>query len=400
MMLTEYNTSSFHDFSLYCGNSKDIISQLEERFDMIFADPPYFLSTGNGKVNINGKYIRFDKGEWDKVRSSEEKDKFNLSWLTACKDCLKDNGTIWVSGTYHNIFSVANCMEKLGYNILNFIVWHKPDPPCSLTNKRFDFSAEYIIWASKNRTANHYFNKELMAFMNNGSPMQDVWTIPAAEQWEKISGKHPTQKPLKLLYRIIMASTLPGALILDPFAGSCTTGIAANLIGRKFVGIDQSADFLNIGIRRRDAISDANTFADLLAKISTNPNEPTVLINHARPSLYDRMIETGICYLRAGDSKGSLLVKPGFEQMQYLLLHSGGANCKLFKLKNKGRFQIWTKDSLEKYGFTPTNAPYYIVLKFDNQNQIEMNRKPNLYENKYTYVAKIKPISEFLQYKF
>ena len=397
-MLTEYNTMAFSDFTLYCGDSTNIMLQLNKQFDMIFADPPYFLSTGNGKVNINGKYIKFDKGIWDKVRPSEEKDKFNLMWLTACKDCLKDNGTIWVSGTYHNIFSVADCMEILGYNILNFIVWHKPDPPHSLTNKRFDFSAEYIIWASKNKTANHYFNKELMTLMNGDEPMQDVWTISAAKQWEKQCGKHPTQKPLQLLYRIIMASTLPGTSILDPFAGSCTTGIAANLTGRSFVGIDQNPEFLDLGIRRKQAISDTNTATDLYDKIVANPYEPTVLVNHARLDLYNKMIETGICYLRAGDSKGSLLIKPGFERVQYVLLHNGGFNSKLFKLKAKGRFQIWTKDSLEKYGFRPIHAPYYVVLLFDNQNQIEMKRTPNLYENKYTYIAKIRPISEFLEY--
>ena len=309
---------------------------------------------------------------------------------------MKEDGSIWVSGTYHNIFSVASCMQALGYDILNFIVWHKPDPPHSLTDKRFDFSAEYIIWASKNKSANHYFNKELMTLMNNGKPMQDVWTMSAAGQWEKMCGKHPTQKPLQLLHRIIMASTRPGASILDPFAGSCTTGIAANLTGRTFVGIDQDSEYLDLGIRRRVAISDANTAAGLFAKMVANPNEPTVLVNHARTSLYNKMIETGICYLRAGDSKGSLLVKPGFERVQYVLLHNGGTNCKLFKLRTKGAFQIWTKELLEKYGFQPTHAPYYIVLRFDNQNQIEMNRTPNLYENKYTYIAKIRPIGEFL----
>lgn len=193
-----------------------------------------------------------------------------------------------------------------------------------------------------------------------------------------------------------MASTLSGASILDPFAGSCTTGIAANLTGRTFVGIDQSTDFLELGIKRRQMISDANTATKLFAKMAANPNETTVLVNHARTDLYDKMIETGICYLRAGDSKGSLLVKPGFDRVQYVLLHHGGVNCKLFKLKAKGRFQIWTKESLEKYGFKPIHAPYYVVLLFDNQNQIEMKQTPNLYENKYTYVAKIRPISEFL----
>ena len=235
-----------------------------------------------------------------------------------------------------------------------------------------------------------------MTIMNDGKPMQDVWTISAAEQWEKIYGQHPTQKPLQLLYRIIIASTFPGASILDPFAGSCTTGIAANLTGRTFVGIDQSSDFLDIGIKRRQAIIDENIAIDLYAKMAANPNEPTVLVNHARFDLYNKMIETGICYLRVGDSNGSLLVKPGFERIQYVLLHNGGANCKLFKLKFKGHFQIWTKDMLEKYGFKPMHALYYAVLQFDNKNQIKMNRVPNLYQNKYTYIAKIRPISEFL----
>ena len=133
-----------------------------------------------------------------------------------------------------------------------------------------------------------------MSLMNDGKPMQDVWTISAAGQWEKMYGKHPTQKPLQLLYRIIMASTLPGESILDPFAGSCTTGIAANLTGRTFVGIDQSSDFLDLGVRRRQAISDINIATDLLAKMAVNPNEPTVLVNHARLDLYNKMIETGV----------------------------------------------------------------------------------------------------------
>jgi site-specific DNA-methyltransferase (adenine-specific) len=399
-MLKEYNTSTFSYFTLYHRDSTDIMSQLNNQFDMIFADPPYFLSTGNGRVNIKGKYIKFNKGEWDKVRSSDEKDRFNMSWLTACKDCLKDNGTIWVSGTYHNIFSVADCMEALGYNILNFIVWHKPDSPNSLTEKRFDFSAEYIIGASKSKSANHYFNKKLMSLMNNGEPMQDVWTISVAERWEKMWGKHPTQKPLQLLYRIIMSSTPAGASILAPFAGSCTTGIAANLIGRTYVSIDQSSEFLDLGVKRRQGIADVNTATDIYSKMAANPNEPMVLVNHARPDLYNKMIVTGIYCLRAGDSKGSLLVKPRFERIQYVLLHNGGANGKLFTLKTKRRFKLWTKDSLEKYGFKPTHAPYYVVLQFYNQGQIVMNRVSNLYEDKYTYIVKIRPINEFLNHVF
>lgn len=124
---------------------------------MIFADPPYFLSTGNGRVDVNGKYITFDKGEWDKVRSSDGKDRFNLSWLAACRECMKEDGSIWVSGTYHNIFSVVSCMQALGYDILNLIVWHKPDPPHSLTDKRFDFFGRVYYWGKQEQKCKSLF---------------------------------------------------------------------------------------------------------------------------------------------------------------------------------------------------------------------------------------------------
>lgn len=190
----------------------------------------------------------------------------------------------------------------------------------------------------------------------------------------KNCGKHPTQKPLRLLYRIILASTEEDNLILDPFAGSCTTGIAANLLNRKFIGFDQSEEFLSLGVARRKEIEDTSNATKLLRKMSENPNDVMVMINHARKDLKDKMIETGICYLRAGDSKGSLCVTPGFERMQYVLLHTAGDEVKMYRLKSKGQFQIWTKETLETHGFHPKHAPYYVVLLFDNTQEIPLSK--------------------------
>lgn len=286
---------------------------------------------------------------------------------------------------------------QLGYKILNIIVWQKPNVPITLSDMHFNFSAEYIIWARRSKSVTHFFNNDLMTQLNGGKRMSDVWSIPTVETWEKHFGKHPTQKPLRLLYRAIIANTRQGDWILDPFAGSCTTGIAANLLGRNFVGIDQDAKFLDMGIKRREEIADTAMFAKMLTKMSVSEDEPMVMVNHARASLRKLMIEKGICYLRAGDSKGSLLVKPGFERLQYVLLHTNGEHCQMFRLKTKGHFQIWTRETLEIHGFTPEHAPYYIVLLFDTTKQININKNADLKAHSYTYVAKIKPLSEFVE---
>lgn len=386
------------DFALYKGDTFQLLEELGGKVDMIFADPPYFLSKGF-TMRSKGRIKCFDKGEWDKERSLSEINDFNMKWLSSCRDILKDNGTIWVSGTYHNIYSVANCMVELGYKILNIIVWNKPDAPLTLSDYHFNFSAEYIIWARKSKEKRHYFNNKLMTFVNGGKRMSDVWNIPTTGLWEKTCGKHPTQKPLRLLYRIILASTEEDNLILDPFAGSCTTGIAANLLNRKFIGFDQSEEFLSLGVARRKEIEDTSNATKLLRKMSENPNDVMVMINHARKDLKDKMIETGICYLRAGDSKGSLCVTPGFERMQYVLLHTAGDEVKMYRLKSKGQFQIWTKETLETHGFHPEHAPYYVVLLFDNTQEIPLSKKINVKERLNTYRARIRPLSDFIGIK-
>ena len=389
-----YYQSTDENFSLYKGDSLQILSQISNQFDMIFADPPYFLSNGGKKIQ-GRRMVSVNKGEWDKKKSSDDIDKFNQEWINQCKPLLKDNGTIWVCGTYHNIFSVEKCLKNAGFKIINIITWQKSDPTPTWGNLHFNFSSEYIIWAKKTPVANHYFNYELMKQLNGGKLMPDVWKLPTVGLWEKTCGKHPTQKPLRLLYRIILASTKVGEIILDPFAGSSTTGIAANLLGRKFIGIEQDEDFLLLGKKRKMDIENPLRFIDMQKHIAENPCEVTIMVNHARRETREKMVETGICYLRAGDSEGSLCVTSGFERMEYLLLHTNGENCQIFRLKRKGCFQIWNKETLEKYGFSPSHAAYYIVLKFDNTEIKRFKIPNNIKERINTYRAKIRPLSDF-----
>ena len=195
-----------------------------------------------------------DKGGWDKALSAAEVDRFNEQWLSVCRNKLKDDGSIWVSGTYHNIFSIANTLKKLGYRILNVITWAKTNPPPNISCRFFTYSSEFVIWARKHEKKPHYYNYELMRRINGNKQMTDVWPLPAIARWEKSCGKHPTQKPLSLLTRIILASTPKGGWILDPFTGSSTTGIAASLLNRRFLGIDQEEDFLTLSKNRREEL--------------------------------------------------------------------------------------------------------------------------------------------------
>jgi site-specific DNA-methyltransferase (adenine-specific) len=180
---------------------------------------------------------------------------------------MKDNATIWISGTHHNIFSVQQQLLKLGFKILNVITWAKTNPPPNISCRYFTYSTEFIIWARKLPKVPHYYNYELMKELNGDKQMTDVWNLPAIGKWEKSCGKHPTQKPLSVLSRIIQASTKPGDWILDPFSGSGTTGIAANLLGRKFLGLEIEDEFLTMSKARRMELDNNATRHDILTRL-------------------------------------------------------------------------------------------------------------------------------------
>lgn len=390
----------YPDFTILQGDCMNRLDEIEDNsIDAIFADPPYFLSNGGISVQ-SGKQVCVDKGDWDKGGTPEYIYEFNRQWLALCRPKLKDNGTIWVSGTHHNIHVVMRCLQELGYKVLNTITWQKSDPPPNLSCRYFNFSTELIIWARKSEKKPHKFNYDVMKRLNGDKQMTDVWKIPSVGRWEKTCGKHPTQKPLRLLYRIILASTNEGDTILDPFAGSCTTGIAANLLGRKFIGIDQEQKYLDLGIRRRQEMNVPEKVQELFKKMCENPEEVTVLVNHAKPETRRLMIEKGLCYLRAGNVKGSVQIKPGFERMKYVLLHTNGEDCQLFRLRKgkEGTYQIWKKEELEENGFKPEKADYYVVLQFDNK-PVEFDETPQLKQRKNTYRVKICQLSEFIGIK-
>ena len=241
--------------------------QFDFKFDMIFADPPYFLSNGGISYQA-GKVVCVDKGEWDKGGTPESIMEFNRKWLTLCREKLKENGTIWISGTHHNIFAIANLLTELGYKILNVITWAKTNPPPNISCRFFTYSTEFILWARKSPKVPHKYNYELMKAINEGKQMTDVWRLPAIGRWEKSCGKHPTQKPLALLTRIILASTDEHDWILDPFAGSSTRGIAANLCGRRFLGIERERDFAILGKNRREELNNQGIRLNYRDKLS------------------------------------------------------------------------------------------------------------------------------------
>lgn len=266
-MIPSYYKSPNNDFTVIQGDCVETLSKFRFGFDMVFADPPYFLS-GGGISYQSGKVVCVDKGVWDKPTTPEQMDAFNFRWLAACREHMKDNATIWISGTHHNIFSVQQQLLKLGFKILNVITWAKTNPPPNISCRYFTYSTEFIIWARKLPKVPHCYNYELMKRLNGDKQMTDVWHLPAIARWEKSCGKHPTQKPLGVLTRLIQASTLPGAWILDPFSGSGTTGIAANLLGRRYLGLEKEEEFLAMSKARREEIENINQKNDYLQRLT------------------------------------------------------------------------------------------------------------------------------------
>lgn len=246
------------NLKLYLGDSLKILKELPDGYiDMVFADPPYFLS--NGGISIQaGKMVSVNKGDWDKSHGYEKDLAFYEKWIYELKRVLKPNGSIWISGTYHSIYLCGYALVKQGYKILNDITWYKPNAAPNLSGRYFTASHETLLWAKPDKDARHTFNYDLM---RNGDwpedkmkvqnkQMRSVWSINTIGRDEKSHGKHPTQKPIKLLERVILSSTKPGDIVLDPFTGSSTTGIACIKHGRQFIGIDIEKDYLDLSINR------------------------------------------------------------------------------------------------------------------------------------------------------
>ncbi len=248
---------------LYLGNSLELMRELPaESVDMIFADPPYNLSNGGFTVHA-GKRVSVDKGDWDKSNGFEDDYSFHHAWLAECKRLLKPQGTLWVSGTYHSIFQCGHALQSLNYHILNDIAWFKPNASPNLSCRFFTASHETLIWARKDKKAKHTFNYKAMKegdweedqFKKPGKQMRSVWSLTTPRPEEKKHGKHPTQKPLSLLTRIVLASTNEGDLVLDPFSGSATTGVAAVKLGRKYIGLDMDKKYLDLSVKRFEDFS-------------------------------------------------------------------------------------------------------------------------------------------------
>ena len=245
-------------FKLYLDDCREFLKRLpEESVDMIFADPPYNLSNGGFTCHA-GRMVSVNKGGWDESRGLDEDLKFHIEWIKACRRALKPNGTIWISGTYHSIYRCGYALETTGYHILNDIAWFKPNAAPNLSCRYFTASHETLIWARKSKKAHHAFNYEEMRdrdwsgdfIKKPNKQMRSVWAINTPRPFEKTFGKHPTQKPEALLRRIILASTRKGQTVLDPFTGSSTTGLIANLYDRHFIGIDSEKSYLDLSIKR------------------------------------------------------------------------------------------------------------------------------------------------------
>lgn len=253
-MISPFFKSDDRDFALLQGDCVARMREFEFEFDMIFADPPYFLSNGGITVSA-GKAACVNKGEWDRSRGAAADAEFSRAWIAEARKKLKPTGTIWVCGTHHNIFPIAQILKEQGFKILNVVTWAKTNPPPNLSCRYFTHSSEFLVWARKFEKVPHYFDYARMRELNGNRQMRDVWNLPAISSREKRCGKHPTQKPLPLLVRCILSSTRERAWILDPFAGSSTTGIAANLLNRRFLGIERETEFLELSRERKREIS-------------------------------------------------------------------------------------------------------------------------------------------------
>lgn len=245
--------------SIIPGDCVDVINSLTEKsVDLIFADPPYNLQLQQDLWRPNMTKVDAVNDEWDQFSSFEEYDNFSRRWLSACRRILKDNGSIWVIGSYHNIYRIGSIMQDLGYWILNDVIWLKTNPMPNFRGVRFTNAHETLLWASKSKDSRYTFNHHAMKAVNDDLQMRSDWELPVCSGSEriKLNGKkaHSTQKPEALLYRVILSSSNPGDIILDPFFGSGTTGAVAKKLHRKWIGIELDPTYIEIAQKRIDSI--------------------------------------------------------------------------------------------------------------------------------------------------
>ena len=373
-----------------------ILPKINHTFDMIFADPPYFLSN-NGLSIQSGQVVSVNKGKWDKSHGFDYINNFNRKWLKQVRKLMKEDATIWISGTMHNIFSIGQILTELDFKILNIITWQKTNPPPNFSCRYFTYSTEQIIWARKSKKVPHYYNYELMKQLNGNKQMQDVWKLPAIAKWEKSCKKHPTQKPLSVLTRIIMASTKPNAWVLDPFTGSSTTGIAANLANRRFLGIDKETAFLEISKCRKLEIENSKIAEQYKKKISgfSKENEfgnylekepkpvKKVALGFCRKKDIPKLTKTNKFYFHAIEQNNFIQDFPSeILDAKIIYLYQGGrgkplfftghyGNIKEIRLKHKSKIQGKENSKTEYY--------YEIILEknfeFNEYQKIQLNPK-------------------------
>jgi site-specific DNA-methyltransferase (adenine-specific) len=354
---------------------------MDFKFDMVFAYPPYFLSNGGLSVQ-NGKVVSVNKGDWDKSFGFDYINDFNRKWLSFVRDKMKENATIWISGTMHNIFSIGQILTELGFKILNVITWEKTNPPPNFSCRYFTYSTEQIIWARKSEKVPHYFNYELMKELNADKQMKDVWKLPAIQLWEKSCGKHPTQKPLSVLTRLILASTKPNAWILDPFTGSSTTGISANLLNRRFLGIDKEIEFLEISKNRKLEIKNQSIAKNHKAKIAgfietkqlstflqneIDDSELKVALGFCRTKKINSLKSQNTFYFHAIETNNNIVDFPtGISESKRLFIYSGGRNKPITLTGYSAEIesiQLRHKSSITGKEQSKTEYYYEVILK-------------------------------------
>jgi len=395
-MIKPYYKSKDKNFYLLKGDTMELLPKINHKFDMIFADPPYFLSN-NGLSIQSGQVVSVNKGKWDKSHGFDYINNFNRKWLKEVRELMKEDATIWISGTMHNIFSIGQILTELDFKILNIITWQKTNPPPNFSCRYFTYSTEQIIWARKSKKVPHYYNYELMKQLNGNKQMQDVWKLPAIAKWEKSCKKHPTQKPLSVLTRLIMASTKPNAWVLDPFAGSSTTGIASNLANRRFLGIDKETEFLEISKCRKleienteiaelykNKISGFNTQKEFINYLKTEPKPiKKVALGFCRKKDIPNLTKTNKFYFHAIEQNNFVQDFPTeILDVKIIYLYQGGRGKPLFYTGHFGNIkEVKLKHKSKIIGKENSRTEYYYEItleknfKFNEYQTIQLEPK-------------------------